>query len=512
MDNNVAKAEILQIVESVSRERGIPKANLIEAMEEAVQMAGRKKYGIEHNISAKIDQNTGKISLFRVREVVEQAEDTFKQIELEEAMLIRPDVQLGEEILEPLPPIDLGRVAAQAAKQVIIHKVGEVERIRQYEDYKERKGDILNGVVKSIEFGHIIVDLSRAEGVLRRNQQIRGEVFNVGDRIKAYVQDVRREPKGSQIFLSRTDDNFLKKLFEMEVPEIYDHVIEIRAIAREPGSKAKIAVFSSDRSIDPVGSCVGVRGARVKSITNELAGEKIDVINWDDNVAQFVINCMTPAEISKIVFDETQYKVETIVAEDQLSLAIGRRGQNVRLASKITGWRIDVMTEDQESTRRSEEFARTTELLVSTLEVEEMVAQLLSAEGYGSIEQIAAVEDSVLSAIDGLSEELVAEIKNRAITYIEAKDEKVIEELEKLGVDQEIIDALDLPAEYLLKLAEYGVKTIEDLGEMSVHEFRRIVPKSVISKEDIEALIAFAKEQDQGENQGKDQGQEDASN
>jgi transcription termination/antitermination protein NusA len=495
--DNFGKAEILQIVDAVSRERGIPKASLVDAMEQAVQIAARKKYGLEQNINAHIDQNTGKISLFRVRTIVEEVENFVQQILLEDALVIRPDAKIGEEILEPLPPIDLGRVAAQTAKQVIVQKVSEVERERQYQDYKDRKGDILNGTVKRIEFGNIIVDVGRAEAVLRRNQQIRGETFQVGDRIKAYVQDVRQELKGPQIFLSRIDDEFLRKLFEMEVPEIYDNIIEIKAIAREPGSKAKIAVVASDISIDPVGSCVGVRGSRVRAITTELGGEKIDVINWDKNVAQFVINAMTPAEIAKIVFDEEKGRVEAIVPEDQLSMAIGRRGQNVRLASKITGWAIDVMTEEQESTRRSEEFANTTELFTTHLGVEEVIAQLMSAEGYTSLEQIAYAEDNALLAIEGFNAELVEELKNRAINYLEKQNDDIIEGLESLGVEQELLDTLELPPEYILKLAEFGVKTIEDLGEVTVAEFRSIVPEDVISAENIEALINYAKEKSQ---------------
>jgi len=494
--DNIGKAEILQIVDAVSRERGVSKAKLIEAMEQAVQIAGRKKYGLEQNISAQIDQNTGKISLFRVRTIVDKVENTFQEISLEEAVLIRPEAQKGEEILEPLPPIDLGRVAAQTAKQVIVQKVGEIERESQYEDYKDRKGDILNGTVKRVEFGNIIVDVGRAEALLKKTQQIRGEMFKVGDRVKAYVQDVKREPKGPQIFLSRTDDEFLRKLFEMEVPEVYDNIIEIKSIAREPGSKAKVAVFATDISVDPVGSCVGVRGSRVRAITNELAGEKIDVINWDKNVAQFVINAMTPATISKIVFDEDKGRVEAIVPDDQLSLAIGRRGQNVRLASKMTGWSIDVMTEEQESKRRGEEFANTTELFVSKLGVDEVTAQLLSAEGYTSLEQIAYTDSAALTSIEGFSnKELVEELQTRAITYFEQKNEEIIEGLEKLGVEQELLDSLDLPPEYILKLAEFGVKTIEDLGEVTVSEFRQIVPVNVVSNEEIEALISFAKKQ-----------------
>jgi N utilization substance protein A len=496
MLDNMGNIEILQIVDSVSRERGVPKQSLIEAMEQAIQIAARKKYGMEQNISAQIDQNTGKVSLYRIRQVVEQVENSFTEIALEDAMSEKVDAKIGDEIQELLPPIDLGRVAAQTAKQVIVQKVGEVERVRQYEDYKDRKGDVLNGTVKRIEFGNIIVDVGRAEAILPKNQQIKGETFQVGNRIKAYVQDVRREPKGAQIFLSRVDDNFLRKLFEMEVPEIYDRIIEIKGVAREPGSKAKIAVFASDVSIDPVGSCVGMRGARVRAITTELAGEKIDVINWDKNVAQFVINAMTPAEIVKIVFDEERGRVEAVVPNDQLSMAIGRRGQNVRLASKITGWNIDVMTEEQESTRRGEEFTNTTELFVKHLQLDEVLAQLLAAEGYNSLEQIAYAEESELLQIEGLTQELVDELKNRAITYMEQQTEKVISSLEELGVEQELLDVLDMPAEYILKLAEFGIKTLEDLADVTVTELREVLPENIASNAELEGLINFAKEKE----------------
>lgn len=493
--DNFGKAEILQIIDAVSRERGVSKAKLIEAMEQAVQIAGRKKYGLEQNISAQIDPNSGKISLFRVRKVVDEVENIFQEINLADARSIKDDAVLGEEILELLPPIDLGRVAAQTAKQVIVQKVGEIERESQYQDYKDRKGDILNGVVKRVEFGDIVVDVGRAEAVLKKNQQIRGENFKVGDRIKAYVVDVKREAKGPQVFLSRTDDSFLRKLFEMEVPEIYDNIIEIKSIAREPGSKAKVAVFASDVSIDPVGSCVGVRGARVRAITNELNGEKIDVINWDKNLAQFVINAMTPASISKIVFDEEKGRVEAIVPDDQLSLAIGRRGQNVRLASKITGWTVDVMTEEQESKRRGEEFASNTELFISKLGVDQVTAQLLSAEGYNSLEQIAYADSSSLEGVEGFTAAQVKDLQSKANQFIEEQNEQIIEGLEKLGVEQELLDVLDLPPEYILKLAEFGVKTLEDLGEVTMSEFRQVVPINIITNEEINALIAYAKKQ-----------------
>lgn len=490
---NVGNTEILQIVEAVAREKGIPRDNLILAMEQAIQVAGRRKYGHEHNIKAEISRKTGEIKLVKVLEVVEVLENYFTQISLEDAKEKDADAKIGDEICDPLPPIDLGRVAAQTAKQVIVQRVHEAEREKQYQDFKDRVGEILNGTVKRVEFGNVIVDLGRTESIIKKDHLIKGENFKIHDRIKAYVQDVRLEPKGPQIFLSRTDDQMLAKLFELEVPEIYDNVIEIKAIARDPGSKAKVAVFASDSGTDPIGSCVGIRGNRVKAITNELNGEKIDVILWTKNIAQFVINAMTPAEISKIVIDEDKKRVEVVVPNEQLSIAIGRRGQNVRLASKLTGWNIDVMTEEQESKRRSDEFNSTTDLFMNTLDVEEVIAQLLTVESFTSVEQIAASDISALKAIEGFDEELATELKNRAVSCVNSKNEEIVEKLEQLGVEQELIDVLDLQPEYILKLAEYGVKTIEDLGEMSVTEFTDLVPSSNLTNEDIELLIKTAR-------------------
>jgi N utilization substance protein A len=491
--DNFGKAEILQIIDSVSRERSVSKAKLIEAMEQAIQTAARKKYGIDHDIIAQIDANSGKIKLFRARIVVEELENTSKEILLEDALHLKSDAKIGEEILEPLPPIDLGRVAAQTAKQVIVQKVYEGERESQYEIYKDRKGDILNGVVKRIEAGNVIVDVGRAEAMLHRSQQIRGERYDVGSRVKAYVQDVRKELKGSQIFLSRTDDLFLKKLFETEVPEIYDGIIEVKAIAREPGSKAKIAVYAPDISIDAVGCCVGVRGSRVKSITEQLCGEKIDVINWDKNVIQFAINAMTPATISKIVFNEQKRKLETIVHESQLSLAIGRRGQNVRLASKLIGWTIDVMTEDDASKRRNEEFVCTTKLFVDNLHIDEVMAQLLSAEGYNTIEQIAYADINTLQSIEGFDNQLASALQQRALECLQQQNEKIIEDLEKLGVEQDLLDNIELPPEYILKVAEFGIKTLEDLAEVTIEEFTSVVPENIMPKHEVELLLNKAK-------------------
>ncbi|WP_342260191.1 transcription termination factor NusA [Candidatus Tisiphia endosymbiont of Metellina segmentata] len=491
---NIGNIEILQIIDSVAREKNLPKEALLSAMEQAVQIAGRRKYGNEHNIKAEIDRKNGNINLFRILDVVDDVENYFTQISLKDAVEKKVDAKIGDEIYEFLPPIDLGRVAAQAAKQIIIQRVGEVEREKQYEDFKDKKGEILNGTVKRVEFNNIIVDLGgRAEAMIKKEQLIRGESFKVNDRIKAYVQDVRLSSKGPQIFLSRTDDQMLIKLFELEIPEIYDNIIELRAIARDPGSKAKVAVFASDSSVDPIGSCVGIRGNRIKAITNELNGEKIDVILWSKNIAQFIMNALAPAEIAKIVIDEDKNIVDVVVSQDNLSLAIGRRGQNVRLASKLTGWNINVMTEDQESKRRNDEFCSATELFMETLDVEEVIAQLLSAQSFTSLEQLASSKIETLMNIEGFEEELAIEIRERAINYVNAKNEKIIIKLEALGVEQELIDVLDLQPEFILKLAEYGVKTIEDLGELTVNEFKSLAPNSNMVDDDIELLIRTAR-------------------
>ncbi|MFP3012801.1 MAG: transcription termination factor NusA [Rickettsia sp.] len=495
--SNIGNVEILQIIDSVAREKGISKEILISTVEQAVQVAGRKKYGNEYNIKAQINRKTGEINLLRILKIVEDVEDYLTQISLEEALIKNPEAKIGDEIYEYLPPIDHARVSAQAAKQVITQRVIEAEREKQYHDFKDRKGEIINGIVKRIEYGDIIVDLSRAEAIIKKDQLIKGENFKPNDRIKVYVQDVRQETKGPQIFLSRLDNQMLVKLFKLEVPEILEDIIQIKSVARDPGSKAKIAVFASDSSIDPVGSCVGIRGNRVKAITNELNGEKIDIVLWSNDLAQFIVNALAPLaprEITKILIDEDRHKVEVVVSQENQSIAIGRRGQNVRLASKLTGWNIDIMTEERESKRRNEEFLTSTELFMEALDVEEVIGQLLSVTGFNSVEQIATSEVSTLTRIEGFEEELAVEIKNRAINYVDLKNEKIIKKLEDLGVEQELIDILELPLELILKFAEYGIKTIEDLGEMSVNEFKNLAPNSNITDENIKLLIKTARQ------------------
>ena len=503
--SNIGNIEILQIADAVAREKGIPRDVVISSMEQAIGVAGRKKYGHEHNIRAEISRKNGEIRLFKVMTVAEPTKvegeeeegelNPFTQITLADARLHNPEAQLGDEITTLLPPIDLGRVAAQTAKQVIVQKVKDAEREKQYAEFKGRVGEIINGTVRRVEFGNIIVDLGgRAEAIIRRDDSIKSEIYKVNDRVKAYVKEVSKQTKGQQIFLSRTHEQMVSELFKLEIPEVYEGGIKIMAVARDPGSKAKVVVFANDSSLDAVGSCVGVRGARIKAITNELGGEKIDVIPWSHDLAQFAINALTPATISKVVIDEDKRRIEIVVPEDQLSIAIGKRGQNVRLASKIIGWNIDVMTEDQESKRRTDEFNASTELLMSALQIEEVMAQLLTAEGFSTIEQIALVDPAVIANIDGFDENVSAELVKRSAEYVETKNAAVIEKLEKLGVEQELLDSLELSAENFLKLAEYGVKTLEDLGEMTIHEFKTLVPNSGISDEEIGNLIKAAKD------------------
>ena len=494
----IGNSEILQIAEAVAREKGITMDLVLTAMENAIQVAGRRKYGHEQNIKAEISHKNGEIKLYRVLEVVENPENLFAQISLEDAREKNPDSKLGDEILELLPPIDLGRVAAQSAKQVIVQKVKDAEREKQYQDFKDRVGEILGGVVKRVEFGEIVVDLGRTEAVIKKDQQIKTEIFKINDRVRAYVKDVVRQAKGPQIYLSRNDNLFLAKLMELEIPEVYEGQIEIKAIARDPGSKAKVAVYSSDHTIDSVGSCIGVGGKRIKAVTNELSGEKIDVIPWSKDLAQFIVSAMTPAEISKVVIHEDRKAVEIVVPMDQFSVAVGRRGQNVRLASQLTGWHIEVMTEEQESKRRVEEFNSTTELFINALEVEEVIAQLLVSEGYTSLDQIAASDVSVLANIEGFDENIASELKARAENAVAEKNSKLLERLEQLGVEQELLDTLGLPLDNLVAMAENGIKNLEDLAEIDVYEFKSILPDLQASDEDIKAVIDLAKAKTEG--------------
>ena len=458
------KLELIQIADAVAREKSIEKTLVIEAMEDALARAARSRYGHETNVKAEINPSTGETKLWRLLEVVEVMEDDATQIDLEDARRRNPEAEIGDFMSEPLPPIDFGRVAAMAAKQVITQKVREAERDRQYEDFKDRVGEIINGIVKRVEYGHVIVDLGRAEAIIRRDQQLPRENYRNGDRVRAYIMDVRREPRGPQIFLSRSHPQFMAKLFEQEVPEVYDGVIEIRAVARDPGSRAKIGVMSNDNSIDPVGACVGMRGSRVQAVVNELGGEKIDIVPWNENDATFVVNALAPAEVAKVVLDEELERIEVVVPDEQLSLAIGRRGQNVRLASQLTGYEIDIMTEEEESAKRQEEFRVRSELFMSGLDVDDMMAGLLVSEGFATIEEIAFVGVEELMDIDGLDEETAEELQARARDFIEEENKKLDARRQELGVADDIIGMEGLDLKMIVTLGENDVKSVEDLA------------------------------------------------
>ena len=464
------RPEMLQVADTVAREKGIERDQVLEAMEQAIQKAGRTKYGHEHDIRAVIDRTTGDIQLARYLEVVEEVENDATQFTLADAREMKADAELGEFVVDPLPPIDFGRIAAQTAKQVIVQRVREAERERQYEEYKDRVSEIVNGIVKRVEFGNVTVDLGRAEAILRRDELLPRESFRRGERCRAYIYDVREEPRGPQIFLSRTHPRYLAKLFAQEVPEIYDGIIEIKAVARDPGSRAKIGAVSNDSSIDPVGACVGMRGSRVQAVVAELQGEKIDIIPWSPDTATFVVNALTPAEVTKVVLDEDAGKIEVVVPDEQLSLAIGRRGQNVRLASMLTGWDIDIMTEEKESERRQAEFKLRSQRFVDALDVDDVIAHLLVTEGFTSVEEVAYVPEEDILAIEGFDEGLAQELRARAGAFLEAESERLSKRRIELGVEDALAELTGISADMLLTLGEAGIKTLNDFADLASDE------------------------------------------
>jgi transcription termination/antitermination protein NusA len=464
------RLELLQIADAVAREKTIDKSIVLEAMEDAITRAAKQRYGMENEIRAEIDPKTGETLLNRLLQVVETVENDATQISLAEASKKNPAAQVGDFIAEPLPPIEFGRIAAQSAKQVIVQKVRDAERERMYAEFKDRIGDIINGVVKRAEYGNVIVDLGRGEGIVRRDETLPRETFRPGDRIRAYVYDVRREQRGPQIFLSRTHPQFMAKLFGQEVPEIYDGVVEVVSVARDPGSRAKIGVRSKDSSIDPVGACVGMRGSRVQAVVNELQGEKIDIIQWSPDVATFVVNALAPAEVAKVVLDEEAERIEVVVPDEQLSLAIGRRGQNVRLASQLTGWDIDIMTEAEESERRQKEFAARTQHFVDALDVDETLAQLLASEGFDRVEELAMVELREVASIEGLDETTAEELQNRARTYLERRAAELEERRKELGVRDDLANFEGLSPEMIVALGEADIKSLEDFADCATDD------------------------------------------
>jgi N utilization substance protein A len=458
------RLELLQIADAVAREKSIDRMIVIASMQDAIEKAAKTRYGAETEIRAEINPRSGELRLWRLLEIVEVVEDHGKQISLKDALARNDAAKIGDYVTEPLPPIEFGRIAAQSAKQVIVQKVRDAERERMYDEYIGRVGEIVNGSVKRVEYGNVIVDLGRGEAIIRRDELIPREMYRYGDRVRAYIYDVRREQRGPQIFLSRTHPQFMAKLFMQEVPEIYDGIITIRSIARDPGSRAKIAVTSNDSSIDPVGACVGMRGSRVQAVVGELQGEKIDIIPWTDNIADLVVSALQPADVAKVVLDEQAEKIEVVVPDEQLSLAIGRRGQNVRLASQLIGWDIDILTEAEESERRHKEFTERSALFMQALDVDEMVAQLLASEGFSSVEQLAYIDVSEIASIQGFDEETAGEIQQRAVDYLAAIEKANDEERIALGVEDALYDIPGLNAAMLVALGKEGIKTVDDFA------------------------------------------------
>ena len=488
--------ELIEVAETVARDKGIEREVVFEAMEQAIQKAGRSKYGHEHDIRATIDRQTGEISLVRYVEVVESADDIENettQIDLEAAQKREPKAEPGDFLVDALPPIDFGRIAAQTAKQVIVQRVRDAERSRQYEEYKDRAGEIVNGLVKRIEYGNVIVDLGRAEALLRRDETIPREHFNTGDRVRSYIVDVREETRGPQIFLSRTHPQFMAKLFAQEVPEIYDGIIEIKAVARDSGSRAKIAVISNDSSIDPVGPCIGMRGSRVQAVVGELQGEKIDIIQWSPDPAAFIVNALAPAEVAKVVLDEETNRIEVVVPDEQLSLAIGRRGQNVRLASQLSGWDIDILSEAEESERRTEEFKVRSQMFVDALDVDDVIAHLLVTEGFSTVEEVAFVPVEDIDGIEGFNEEVSEELRERARAYLAQQEEELTQRRKDLNVSDDLAEVKGVTPALLVVLGENGIKTRDDLADLATDELLEFAPAGSLTESKANEIIMAAR-------------------
>jgi len=464
------RLELLQIADAVAREKAIDRGIVIAAMEDAIAKAARSRYGSETDVHADINAKTGELRLSRHLLVVDSVENPASQISLEEARRHNPAAQIGDTIADALPPLEYGRIAAQSAKQVIVQKVREAERDRQYQEYKDRIADIVNGIVKRVEYGNVVVDLGRGEAIVRRDELLPREVFRNGDRIRAYIYDVRREARGPQIFLSRTHPQFMAKLFAQEVPEIYDGIVEVKAVARDPGSRAKIAVISRDSSVDPVGACVGMRGSRVQAVVNELQGEKIDIIPWSPDIPTFVVNALAPAEVAKVVLDEDRERIEVVVPDAQLSLAIGRRGQNVRLASQLTGWDIDILTEQEESERRQAEFENRTRMFMDALNVDEVVGQLLASEGFTSVEELSVVDEREIASIEGFDSDTAQELQARAQDYLARIEAEHDAKRRELGVEDALREVPGVTTRMLVAFGENDIKTVEDLAGCATDE------------------------------------------
>jgi len=476
-DSRFYGPELLQISDSVAREKGLAKEQILEAMESAIQKAARSKYGYENDIRVNIDRKTGEVTISKCVTVKEVVENDLTDISLEDAKKLEPSAEIGYVFSTKLPPINFGRVAAQVGRQIITQKIREAEREKQFEEFKGRVGEIVSGIVKRAEFNSVTLDIGHTEAVIRKDQLIPKENFRVGDRVRAYIADVSREVKGPQIFLSRTHPQFLAKLFMQEVPEIYDGVIEIKSVARDPGSRAKIAVYTADGNIDPIGACVGVRGSRVQAIIQELQGEKIDIILWSDDPATFAVNALAPAEVSKVVIDEEKREFEVLAPDNQLSLAIGRRGQNVRLASQLIGWNVTVVSETEALEKQNQEYHAQSKTFMDALDCDEVIAHLLVAEGFANVAELAESQKEEVSSIEGFDESLAEELISRAKNFLAKKQKEDEAKLKEAKVDKKIIDLGMFSTEDLLKLAEHNIKKLDDLADLSADELIEILPE-----------------------------------
>ena len=474
LNRGLDKQELLRIVDAVANEKSIDKELVIGSMESAIQKAALTKFGNDNNIEVTIDRESGDIKIQKVLEIVESVEDSAREITLDNAKKLKPNdndkLKVGDKIFEELPQIDFGRIAAQSAKQVISSRVREAEKNRQYEDFIDKQGQILSGIIKRLEYGNVIVDLGKAEGVIKKDELIPREILKTGDRVKAYCYEVKKELKGHQIFLSRAHPQFLSRLFFQEVPEIYEGTIEIKSVARDPGSRAKICVYSQDSSIDPVGACVGMRGSRVQTIVNELHGEKIDIIKWTEDLPTLISESLSPAEIQKVLIDQENKRIDVILTEENLSKAIGRRGQNVRLASKLTNYEIDILTDKEDSERRQAEFKDRTENLIKNLEVDETLGQLLVSEGFQGIEDIAQSTPENISKIDAIDEDTAKELIERSKETLVKEKEAVAEKLKELGVEETLINLKGMTQGMLVILGQKNIKKLIDFADLSSDE------------------------------------------
>lgn len=490
----IPRHELLQVADVVAREKSIERDEVLFAMEQAILKAAKAKYGVEHDIRVEIDRKTGEVNITRAKSVVEEVEDPSVQISLTDAKKMDSSCDIGDEIIEELPPIEFGRVTAQSARQVIFQKVRDAERTHVYEEFKDRVGEIISGLVKRVEFGNVVLDLGRGEGMLRKDDLIPRESFRVGDRVRVIISEIRPDARGPMIALSRIHPHFMARLFEQEVPEIYDGIIEIKGVARDPGSRAKISVLTHDQSLDAVGSCVGIRGSRVQSIVNEFGGEKVDVISWSDNPATYIVNALAPAEVVRVVLDEESGRVQVVVAENQLSLAIGRRGQNVRLASQLTGWHIDIITEEEDASRRAEDFTRRSTMFMETLDVDEILAQLLAVEGFADVEDLAYTAIEEIASIEGLDHDIAEELQNRALNFLHVRDEQLRAKCKDMGATDDLLDFTDISSQILEKLCKANIFTLNDFADLAGDEFVEIAGTDFVTLDEANALIMKARE------------------